>query len=154
VRPLGAGPGQPPAPSYRDGAIVLTPSFEARLAAASADEMAAAEIPVERCDGPVLLLSAEDDALWPSVALAEVAARRARGHGGAHHVRHLRYPDAGHVFTRPAGFPIPASAEHPITGEVIAYGGSPAGNAHASAASWAEILAFLGASLPPPGGRQ
>jgi len=151
VRPLRASPGQPPAPSYRDGAIVLTPSFEARLAAASPDELAAAEIPVERCDGPVLLLSAEDDALWPSVALAEIAVRRGRDRGTAHPIRHLRYPDAGHVFTRPAGFPVPASAEHPITGELIAYGGSPTGNAHASTGSWTEILAFLRASLPAPG---
>jgi dienelactone hydrolase len=153
VRPLRINPGQPP-PSFRDGAIVLTPSFEARLAAASPDELAAAEIPVEQCGGPVLLLSAEDDALWPSVALAEVAVRRARDHGAVHLVRHLRYPDAGHVFTRPAGFPIPASAEHPVTGELIAYGGSPTGNAHASTDSWAEILAFLRTSLPAPGGRQ
>jgi uncharacterized protein len=154
VRPLRASPGQRAAPAFRDGAIVLTPSFEARLAAASPDELAAAEIPVEQCGGPVLLLSAEDDALWPSVALAEVAVRRGREHGAAHPVRHRRYPDAGHMFTRPAGFPIPASAEHPVTGELIAYGGTPAGNAHASTDSWAEILAFLRVSLPAHGGQQ
>jgi dienelactone hydrolase len=154
VRPLRASPSEPPAPSYRDGAIALTPSFEARLAAAPADELAAAEIPVERCEGPVLMLSAEDDALWPSVALAEIAVRRGRDRGAAHPIRHRRFPDAGHVFTRPAGFPIPVSAEHPVTGELIAYGGSPQGNAHASTESWAEILAFLRASLPPPGGGQ
>ncbi len=154
VRPLQASPGQRPEPVYRDGAIVLTPSFEARLTAASADELAAAQIPVERADGPVLLLSAEDDALWPSAALAEIAVRRGRDHGARHPIRHLRYPDAGHVFTRPAGFPIPSSAEHPITGELIAYGGSPAGNAHASIGSWAEILAFLRTSVPATGSAQ
>jgi dienelactone hydrolase len=151
VPPLRADSGLPPAPAYRDGAIVLTPSFEARLAAATPDQLAAAQIPVERCGGPVLLLSAEDDALWPSVALAEIAMQRARNHGMAHPIRHLRYPDAGHLFTRPAGFPIPADADHPVTGERLAYGGSTAGNAHASIGAWAEIVAFLQASLPGTG---
>jgi dienelactone hydrolase len=135
---------------YRDGAVVLTPSFEARIAAASAEQLAAAEIPVERCDGPVLLLSAEDDALWPSVALAEIAVRRGREHGAAHPIRHVHYPDAGHAFTTPAGFPVSISAEHPITGELIAFGGSQTGNAHASASSWQEILTFLRSSLCSP----
>lgn len=147
VQPLPSVPSEPADATYRDGAIVLTPSFENRIARASAEELAAAEIPVERIDGPALLLSAEDDALWPSVALAEIAVRRGRDHGSAHPIRHIRYPDAGHVFTRPAGFPVPTSAVHPVTGELIAYGGSAAGNAHASTSSWQEILSFLRASL-------
>jgi dienelactone hydrolase len=150
VQPLRGSPCQPPPPCYRDGAIVLTPSCEAELAAASPQALAAAEIPVEQCGGPVLLLSAEDDAMWPSVALAEIAVRRGRTHGAAHPIRHVRYPDAGHAFTRPAGFPIPASGVHPLDGVCYAYGGSPAGNAHASTSSWAEILAFLRTSLHQP----
>jgi dienelactone hydrolase len=151
VQPLPGSSGDPEDPQYRDGAVVLTPSFEARIAQASAEELAAAEIPVELTNGPVLLLSAADDALWPSVALAEIAVRRAREHGAAHPIRHVSYPDAGHVFTRPAGFPISVSAVHPVTGELIAYGGSEVGNAHASASSWQEILTFLRASLPVSG---
>jgi hypothetical protein len=42
------------------------------------------------------------------------------------------------------------SAVHSITGEHIAYGGSPVENAHASADSWGEIIAFLRANLPVP----
>jgi dienelactone hydrolase len=137
-------------PPYRGDAVVFTPSFEAALAGADAADRQEAEIPVERCGGPVLLLSGEDDALWPSVALAEIAVQRGRAWGARFPIRHLRYPDAGHTFTRPSGFPAPLSAVHPITGEHIAYGGSPAGNAHASADSWGEIIAFLRASLPVP----
>jgi dienelactone hydrolase len=137
-------------PPYRGDAVSFTPSFEAALASAPAAERQAAEIPVERCSGPVLLLSGEDDALWPSVALAEIAVQRGRAHGARFPIRHLRYPDAGHTFTRPPGFPAPVSAVHPVTGEHIAYGGSPVGNAHASAGSWDEIIAFLRASLPVP----
>ncbi len=153
-QPVHAVPGRSAAreePAQRAGAIVLTPSFEAALAGAGPEAIAAAEIPVERSGGPVLLLSGEDDALWPSVTLAEIAVRRARARGAAYPVRHVTYPAAGHAFARPAGFPVPASAVHPITGEHIAYGGSPAGNAHASASSWAEIIGFLRASLAGPG---
>jgi dienelactone hydrolase len=131
----------------RDGAIVLTPSFEAVLAAASPEQLAAAEIPVERCGGPVLMLSAEDDAMWPSVAMADIAAARAGRHGMRHSVRHLRYPDAGHTATIPAGFPAALASVHPVTGGLFAYGGTTAGNAHASASSWGETIEFLSTSL-------
>jgi dienelactone hydrolase len=135
----------------REGAIVLTPSFEAVLAKASPEEIAAAEIPVERCGGPVLLLSGEEDAMWPSVALSEIAVRRAERHGIRYPIRHLRYPAAGHTFTLPAGFPAPLASEHPITGGLFAYGGSNSGNAHASTSSWHETIAFLRTSLSEGG---
>jgi dienelactone hydrolase len=145
-----ASPADPP--PRGDGALVFTPSFEASVADAQPEAFANAEIPVERCGGPVLMLSGEDDALWPSVTLADIAVRRGRAGGAGFPVRHLRYPAAGHAFARPAGFPVPASAVHPVTGEHIAYGGSPAGNAHASASSWGEIIEFLRTSLRVPGG--
>jgi dienelactone hydrolase len=135
----------------RDGAIVLTPSFEAALTAASPEQIAAAEIPVERCGGPVLLLSGEDDAMWPSVAMSEIAVRRAERHGMRYPIRHLRYPAAGHTCTFPAGFPAPLATVHPITGGLFAYGGSKSGNAHASASSWHETIAFLRTSLSEGG---
>ena len=150
VTPLssaGTGPADVP---LREDAIVLTPGFEAQLAAATAADLEAAEIPVERCGGPVLLLSGQDDAMWPSTALAEIAVRRARAHGAAHAVRHLSYPDAGHTFVTPAGLPVARRAVHPLSGQTYAYGGTPAGNAHASAESWREILAFLRSSLAAP----
>lgn len=59
---------------------------------------AAAEIPVERIDGPVLLLSGLADRLWPSVQLSDVALRRLESRGHAHRHVHLSYPGAGHFF--------------------------------------------------------
>jgi dienelactone hydrolase len=150
VSPLSGDGGDPADLPLRDGGIVLTPGFEARLAGASGVDLAAAEIPVERCGGPVLLLSGEDDAMWPSAALAEIAVRRAGTRGAKHPVRHIRYPAAGHTFPTPAGLPVARRAVHPLSGKTYAYGGSPAGNAHASAASWGEILAFLRTSLAAP----
>jgi dienelactone hydrolase len=147
IRPL-TGAGIPlEALPRRDGAIVLTPSFEAVLAAASPEQLTAAEIPVERCGGPVLMLSAQDDAMWPSVAMSDIAAARAARHGMRHSVRHLRYHDAGHTATIPAGFPAPLASVHPVTGGRYAYGGTTVGNAHASASSWGETIEFLTTSL-------
>jgi acetyl esterase/lipase len=123
--------------------IIFTPVYEAQLANASAEILAAAEIPIEQCDAPVLLVSGEDDALWPSSVLAEIAVRRARTHSFQHSIRHIRYPQAGHGFSVPAGFPVPAAIAHPFTGDPIALGGSPAGNAYASISSWHEIISFL-----------
>lgn len=138
-------------PPRRGDAVVYTPSFLASLADASPQAREAAEIPVEKAGGPILLTSGEDDALWPSTTLAEIAVQRARSRGAQFPVRHLSFPDAGHVFTRPAGFPIGVSAVHPVMGENIAYGGSAAGNARASVSAWHEITGFLRASLPAPG---
>jgi dienelactone hydrolase len=127
----------------RDGAIALTPSFEARIASASPDDLADATIPIERSGGPVLLLSGEDDAMWPSVALSEIVVERGAAKNALQEIRHLRYSDAGHTFTTPAGFPIARAAVHPLSGQYYAYGGTLSGNAHASADSWREILEFL-----------
>jgi dienelactone hydrolase len=95
-----------------------------------------------------LLLSGEDDAMWPSVRLAELSVRRAQAHGARFPVSHVSYPDAGHSFTIPAGFPVPRASVHPVDGNVYAYGGSLVGNAHANASSWREILDFLHTNLP------
>jgi pimeloyl-ACP methyl ester carboxylesterase len=150
ITPMKGYPRDPAGLPIRDGGIALTPGFEARLAASSSEDLAAAEIPVERCGGPVLLLSAEDDAMWPSTTLAEIAVRRARTHGLQHPIRHISYPDAGHTLGTPAGFPIPLRSVHPVRGGTYAYGGSLAGNAHASVDSWGEILSFLHSSLAAP----
>jgi dienelactone hydrolase len=122
----------------RDGAIELE---------ASAAELSAAEIPVERCSGHVLLLSGDDDAMWPSVALSEIAVKRAERCGARFPFRHLQYPDAGHFFTVPAGLPVARASQHPIDGKGYAYGGSPVGNARANSSAWWEILGFLGTSV-------
>jgi BAAT / Acyl-CoA thioester hydrolase C terminal len=77
--------------------------------------------------------------------------RRGRAKGARFPIRHLGYPDAWHMFTRPAGFRPRSARCTPIMGENIAYGGSVAGNAHASADSWLKIVGFLRDSLPASG---
>lgn len=48
-----------------------------------------AEIPVERIGGPVQLISATRDGIWPSTAMCEEITRRLSDHRFAHPVEHL-----------------------------------------------------------------
>ncbi len=129
--------------SAEDTALELTPMFLRSLEDRAA--VAAAAIPVERIRGPVLLVSGEDDRLWPSPLLAELAVARLAAHGRTS--THLRYASAGHMIG-PVGLPATANTIiHPLRGRALALGGSPAGNAAAASDSWPRVLQFLRASL-------
>ena len=113
------------------------------------DSLRDAEIPIERVGGPILLISGEDDHFWPSAAMAELAVRRAAGHGFAHKLTHLRYPDAGHNCAGVPGIPLASWIDHPLTGGRSSFGGTPAINARARIDSWPRVIAFLRETLPP-----
>lgn len=102
-----------------------------------ASMVAAAEIPLERATGPVLLLSAEDDAMWPSARLSRIAEARAEREGAGDRVEHVAYPDAGHFCTTPPGFPI-------ISDQALRNGGSRAGNQGARLDAWRRLLDHVG----------
>jgi dienelactone hydrolase len=103
-----------------------------------------AEIPVENITAPVLLVSGESDAMWPSTALAVLIERRAAAHRSTFPLRHLRYPGAGHLVSRPPGIPTPPASRHPVTGQVYDFGGTQKGTAHAQVGSWPQVIAWLG----------
>jgi len=128
-----------------DGAIKLTPGFLAALADATPQELAEAEIPAERTNGPILIVCGEADDMWPAVELSDVVLRRTTEARFPHSVRRLTYPDAGHLITLPY-LPARISGIHPLGGN-FAYGGTRSGTAAARAAAWREILAFLTATL-------
>jgi dienelactone hydrolase len=107
--------------------------------------VAAAEIPVERVDGRVLLLSAEDDRMWRSSMLSEYAVRRARRVGASDRVEHVAYADAGHACGTPPGFAIPAEVVHSLDDTPYEMGGTLPGNQAARLDSWRRTLEFLGA---------
>jgi dienelactone hydrolase len=123
--------------------VRLTPGFLAALD--DTRTVAAAEIPVERINGPVLLVSGTDDAVWPATVLSEYAVRRLRAHKHPHRYEHLAYDGAGHVI----GPPVPGlnfgitHAVHPIIGLDFAFGGTAEKNIAASHDSWARILELL-----------
>jgi dienelactone hydrolase len=56
----------------------------------------AALIPVELVPGPILLVAAGADRVWPSAAMARALSGRLREHGDAYGHAILEYPDAGH----------------------------------------------------------
>jgi dienelactone hydrolase len=108
--------------------------YEASLAAAPP----AAEIPVEKIRGPILLLAGKDDTLWPSAAMAERIAERARRHGFRHPVKMSLFQDAGHHIGRQPMNP---------TTDSVRLGGTAQGIAAAQVAAWDQIVEFLRATL-------
>ncbi|MED4750933.1 acyl-CoA thioesterase/bile acid-CoA:amino acid N-acyltransferase family protein [Brevibacillus choshinensis] len=92
-----------------------------------------ATIPVERINGPVMLLSSDDDHWWPAAEHCDQMVARLREKGFAHDVVHLRYEDTGHSIRFPY---IP-------TTRVQLNGGTAKNNAYASEHSWREVLQFL-----------
>ena len=79
------------------------PTFVHNFLALLDDEAAVARavIPVERINGPVLLISGRDDLTWPSTYMADQVVARLRQHGFRHRVTHLAYDNAGHISYRP-----------------------------------------------------
>jgi len=121
--------------------LVAAPLYLANLADAATIEACA--IPVGRIAGPALLISGEDDALWPSALMGDMVLERLRRAGHPYPDTHLRYPDAGHLVGYPY-LPTTVNARrHPAVGRALAYGGTPAGAARANADSWPRVLAFL-----------
>ena len=101
-----------------------------------------AAIPVERINGPVLLISGKDDQLWPSPAMADMAMARLKKHKHKYRYEHLSYESAGHAI---------GSRYWPTTrsmgGGRLTLGGTPAANAKAQADSWPRVLRFLKSAL-------
>ncbi|MGG3837726.1 acyl-CoA thioester hydrolase/BAAT C-terminal domain-containing protein [Paenibacillus thiaminolyticus] len=96
-----------------------------------------AMIPLERIQGPVLLISGGDDKTWPSTYFSEVAAARLREKEFPYPVRHLSYPYAGHMIQAPY---LPSTVHRSGT---LLLGGSDDKDAEACADSWAKMLDFL-----------
>jgi dienelactone hydrolase len=106
-----------------------------------------ASIPVENINGPVLLITAQDDKIWPSAALTGFALDRLEQKGFKHAVQHLSYADAGHSLGWPNVSTVSTRFKHPVSGEDQDLGGSPVGTAHAREDSWRKMLAFLRENL-------
>jgi dienelactone hydrolase len=106
-----------------------------------ADATRAAAIGVERIRCPLLLLSGEDDQMWPASEMAAaVISRRGRADD-----RHLSFAQAGHFLGPPF---TPTTV--PWNDSLVS-GGSAAGNARAQADGWQAILSFLEARASASG---
>lgn len=105
--------------------------------------VAKARIPVEQIQGPLLLISGDDDGFWPSSAYCEEIKTDLTARGHAWPVEHVLNPGAGHAI----GFPYVATTQiarlHPVAKVLISGGGTPAANAQANQHSWGRVLEFL-----------
>jgi dienelactone hydrolase len=116
-------------------------------------DLSAGEIPVERINGPVLLLTGQDDQAIPSPAFAARIMARLEHHRFPYPHRHLSYAAAGHAIGPPHchGLPyIPTYGRAPASGPVGAFGGTTRDNARANVESWRALLHFLEESLRGP----
>ncbi len=98
--PVAFMPNPPPDPeAWSKSPVVLTPTFHAAMKLVARAEWP--EIEVEKTRGPILMLSASDDQMWPSLMLADIAAQRLLRHNFAHKFEHVTYAGAGHFIRFP-----------------------------------------------------
>ena len=83
-------------------------------------------IPVSRIKGPILLFSARDDRMWPSVEMSEMIMRTLKDQEFSYPYEHIPYDNAGHTMT-----------EHYMMG------GTEEGNRKARIDSTEKMLLFL-----------
>jgi pimeloyl-ACP methyl ester carboxylesterase len=103
-------------------------------------ELREVEIPVERINGPVLLIGADADLVWPSSYLSNVAWARLQREGHDWPDQFLRYPGAGHGISRPP--------YQPVTSRYLrALGGDAHSNAIAMANAWPAVCHLLDTRL-------
>ena len=105
---------------------------------AKPEQFERAEIPVERTNGPVLLISGDADQVWPSTQLSQVAMERLGRHERPFRDEFRHYPDAGHGIQPPY---------LPATPGTYYYGGDLEGNATANEDSWRRVLSMLDGRL-------
>ncbi|WP_203899113.1 acyl-CoA thioesterase/bile acid-CoA:amino acid N-acyltransferase family protein [Virgisporangium aliadipatigenens] len=99
----------------------------------------AATIPVERINGPVLLLSTEDDQGY-GPEFHEIAAARLAAHGRPH--ENVVYPGAGHLIAAPPYSPTTVSVL-PGPGVLFDNGGTPEATAFAREDAWRRLREFV-----------
>jgi len=117
--------------------------YENALADAPANSES--EIPVDRINGPVLLLSGEQDGIWPAGPMAERIVARLRAHNFSYRFTHIDYAGAGHlVFLGDPADLGDVSRYRALSGVM---GGTDAANLAARSDSWSRSLAFFGEAL-------
>jgi hypothetical protein len=122
---------------FRESPVPLTPLFDAAL---DGPLPADVFIPVEQTNGPVLLVSGDDDRMWPASHMGRQIMDRLAAHEHPFTSRHVHYPNAGHLIRPPT---VPTGV---LDGK-FALGGTPATQAVANRAAWLETVAFLRENL-------
>jgi uncharacterized protein len=103
-------------------------------------------IPVEKINGPVLLVSGKADALWPSFEMSERVVARLKEGNFSHPVQHLSYEAAGHmVFMGDPSSPNAASMARAPVSPML--GGTGEANMAAWKDNWPKVVAFFDNAL-------
>ena len=103
-----------------------------------------AQITVKDIHVPIMLISGEDDQLWPSARYVKMMEEKLRNSKGSQRNRYLYYQHAGHFLSFPYSFAnLPANIFMNAGGMTMTFGGSKQANARAAKDSWEKILHFL-----------
>ncbi|MCE2983585.1 MAG: prolyl oligopeptidase family serine peptidase [Parachlamydia sp.] len=100
-------------------------------------------IPVENITCPLLVVSGQDDRVWPSSLYAERVMDRLKAFHSPIYREHLSYEGVGHMITSPNIPVMTQPFKHPLTGLMYEVGGSPEKQEAACHSSWEAILEFL-----------
>jgi dienelactone hydrolase len=124
-----------------NGVVSLTPAFLRYLE--NEERAEAAAIPVERINGPILLISGGSDALWPSAHFSRLIVERLERNRFPHPYQHLTYEGSGHTIGPRYAPSTVTKGYHNIRKIYIDLGGTPSAIAHAREDSWPKVLQFL-----------
>ena len=128
--------------------VAFAPYYLGQLGDSGAVERAM--IPVEKTQGPILLVSGTDDHMWPSSTLADIAMRRLETHHHPHQFEHLKYEGAGHQIRLPGGPQTVRTLRLRVEGacaDLLDMGGTAKADAEAGLDAWRSVLKFLEASV-------
>nr|XP_040026570.1 acyl-coenzyme A thioesterase 1-like [Gasterosteus aculeatus aculeatus]XP_040026571.1 acyl-coenzyme A thioesterase 1-like [Gasterosteus aculeatus aculeatus]XP_040026572.1 acyl-coenzyme A thioesterase 1-like [Gasterosteus aculeatus aculeatus] len=106
-----------------------------------AEENEATLIPVERAEGRLLFVAAEDDLNWDSKAYVDMMVERLQRHG-KDNFEIVCYPGAGHYLEPPYG-PYCPSSFHSVVGGPVLWGGEARSHAAAEVHLWKKIQEFF-----------
>ena len=109
------------------------------------DQVERATIPVEQCRGPIIVITGDDDGLWPSTTYAQRIAARLASKGRSDTFQHRQMLGAGHFCSYPyALVSLPPMTELRANAAFrLDFGGSARDNARAARDSWRVVLAAL-----------
>ncbi|MFK3679068.1 acyl-CoA thioester hydrolase/BAAT C-terminal domain-containing protein [Microbacterium sp. NPDC090218] len=103
----------------------------------------ASRIPIERFAGPVACVSGLDDRAWPSSMASRIVLDTLERHRHDAERLHFDYEEAGHGIALPHLPSTDIERVHPVSGVHYSNGGTPRGNAVASADSFEQVCAFI-----------
>jgi len=113
--------------------------FRDSLAQADPATIEKAAIPVEKINGPILLVSGTDERIWPGGDFCAAIVARLKKARFPYEVKHLSIEGGGHT----SMLPFLVTANRGLLIDGYPSGGSPQADAHGGYRSWSETLAFL-----------